>query len=325
MYDFMKEKMDLANFPTRIEKISFGDGYGVEIFVKREDLDEFVGSGNKARKLEYLLYDAKKDGADVVLTAGGIQSNHCRATAYFAKKIGLDAELFLFGESEFQGNLLLDGLLGAEINRITEEEYEDVMALMEKKTADLAGAGRKAYLIPPGGSSEVGLLGYASAVEEIMEWERQNADFDYVVTATGTVGTALGLEIGRRLFDRKFKTLAVNVTKRSPGAFAERVGKLVERFEERYGVGLGDLSVDVIDGYAGAAYAVPSDEDMRCIVDVARKDQIVLDPVYTSKAFNGMMDMIGKGEIPKGSRVLFLHTGGTFGLFSFTDALKRFV
>ena len=323
--DFMKEKLNLGHFPTPIEHMEYGKKYNVELFVKRDDLDEFIGSGNKARKLEYLLYDAQRLSCDIVLSAGGMQSNHCRATAYFSKKLGINVELFLFGEEKAQGNLLIDKLLGAKIHPITHEEYENVVQIMNKKKDELESIGHKVYVIPPGGSNAVGFLGYASAVQEISDWEKKHTNFDYVVSATGTAGTIAGLEIGKNMYDEKFKVIGINVTKRSSDDFNRKMSEELQKFNARYKTNIKEISPMVIDGYVGEDYAVPSSEDFEFIKKVALKEQIILDPVYTAKAFKGMISMVEKGEIKSGSRILFVHTGGTFGLFAFADKMKEFL
>ncbi len=325
MFDFMNEKLSLGRFPTPIEPMKYGEKYGVNLFVKRDDLDEFIGSGNKVRKLEYLLYDAKKLSCDVVLSAGGVQSNHCRATAYFSKKLGMDVELFLFGESELQGNFLIDKLLGAKIHSITYEEYENVAEIMNKRATELESTGRRAYVIPPGGSSAVGFLGYAAAVHEISNWEKAHGKFDYIVCATGTAGTIAGLEIGRLLYNEEFKVIGVNVTKRSQEDFHKIMSEELVAFNAKYKTEIKELNPIVVDGYVGEGYAIPSQEDFEIIRDVASKDQLIFDPVYTAKAFKGIISMIKKSEIPQNSRILFIHTGGTFGLFAFANQLENFL
>lgn len=325
MFDFVDEKLSLGRFPTPIERMKYGERYEVDLFVKRDDLDEFIGSGNKVRKLEYLLYDAKKLSCDVILSAGGVQSNHCRATAYFSKKLGMDVELFLFGESELQGNFLIDKLLGAKVHLITHEEYENIAEIMNKRARELESAGHRAYVIPPGGSSAVGFLGYVSAVREISNWEKEHGEFDYIVCATGTAGTIAGLEIGKVIYGKKFKVIGVNVTKRSQQNFHKIMSEELIAFNTRYKTNIKRLNPAVIDGYVGEGYAIPSHEDFEIIRDVALKDHLIFDPVYTAKAFKGVISMIKKGEIPRRSRILFIHTGGTFGLFAFAKQLEKFL
>ncbi len=325
MNDFMKEKLNLGRFPTPIERTKCAEEYDVELFIKRDDLDEFIGSGNKARKLEYLLYDAQRLSCDTVLSAGGMQSNHCRATAYFSKRLGMDVELFLFGEQEVQGNLLIDKLLGARIHPISHEEYENVMQMMNDRKKELESTGRKVYVIPPGGSNAIGFLGYASAVREISNWEEKHTNFDYVISATGTGGTIAGLEIGKSMYDEKFKVVGINVTKRSSSDFNKKISEELQKFNLRYEAHIKEIFPTIVDGYVGEDYAIPSSKDFDTIRELALKDQIVLDPVYTAKAFKGMLSMIDKGEIKHGSQILFIHTGGTFGLFAFAREISKFL
>ena len=322
MFDFLKDRLTLGIFPTPIERMNFGEKLGINLFVKRDDLDEFLGSGNKVRKLEYLLYEAKSLSCDTVLSAGGMQSNHCRATAYFAKRLEMEVELFLFGNSEVQGNLLIDRLLGARIHPITHEEYDDIEKIMEERATTLENAGHKVYVIPPGGSNATGLLGYASMVNELRDWEKRNLKFDYIVCATGTAGTISGLEIGKQMYGEKFKVLGINVTKKKSKEFKEKISTMVKDFNLKFGTNFEMQLPEVVDGYVGQDYAVASKEDFEIIKEVALSDHIILDPVYTAKAFKGMKDLVRKGMIPNGSNVLFVHTGGTFGIFAFAEQLK---
>ncbi len=326
MMDFLNEKLSLGIFPTPIEPMkNMSKELGVNLFLKRDDLDEFLGSGNKVRKLEYLLYEAKKGSCDVVLSAGGMQSNHCRATAYFSRRLGMEVELFLFGQSEMQGNLLIDKLLGAKVHPITHEEYANVMELMNARAKELEEAGQRAYVIPPGGSNATGLLGYASMTKELKEWEEKHVTFDYVVCATGTAGTIGGLELGKQIYDEKFQVLGINVTKKDAVQLEEKMKDLLNDFNSKYGTPFEVKVPEVVDGYVGQDYAVASDEDFNVIKEVALKDQVIFDPVYTAKAFKGMKDLIVKGKIPRGSNVLFIHTGGTFGLFAFAKQLQSYL
>ncbi len=326
MFDFFEKRLSLGIFPTPIEKLEkLSAELGVNLFLKRDDLDEFIASGNKVRKLEYLLYDAQEKGCDTVLTAGGMQSNHCRATVYLSKRLSMGIELFLFGKSELQGNLLIDKLLGAKIHAITKEEYEDVISLMEERAGELENEGHRAYIVPPGGSNAVGLLGYAKFVGEIAKWENKNEEFDYIICATGTGGTLGGLELGREIYDRNFESIGINVTKKNASDIEDKMKQMFEEFNVKFTTSFKVVNASVVDGYAGEDYAVPGEDDFHIIIDVALKEQVIFDPVYTAKAFKGMKDLIKQGRIRKGANVLFLHTGGTFGVFAFAQQLKKFV
>ncbi len=324
--NFLSKRLSLGIFPTPIESMrEVSKELGVNLFLKRDDLDEFLGSGNKVRKLEFLLYEAKNESCDVVLTAGGMQSNHCRATAYFSKRLGMDVELFLFGQSEMQGNLLIDKLLGANVHSITHEEYDHIMDVMSERANELKNSGKRPYIIPPGGSNATGLLGYAKMVEELKVWEERNTSFDYVVCATGTAGTIGGLELGKQIYEDDFKVLGINVTKINASQLEEKMKNLMKDFNTKYGTNFKLEVPKVVDGYVGQDYAVPSDEDFKVIREVALKEHVILDPVYTAKAFKGMEDLIKRGEIPQNSNVLFIHTGGTFGIFAFANQLKDYM
>ncbi len=326
MKDILERKLSLGRFPTPVEFMTNSSKeLGVNLYLKRDDLDEFIGSGNKVRKLEYLLYEAKVMECDTILSAGGMQSNHCRATTYFSKKLGMDVELFLFGKSELQGNLLIDKLLGAKIHPITSDEYTNVVELMNERANVLAKEGHKAYVIPPGGSNATGLLGYASMVGELEKWEEKNVKFDYVVCATGTAGTIGGLELGKQIYEEKFQVIGINVTKKSANTLEQKDADMLKEFNSKFNTSFDIRLPQIVDGYVGQDYAIASEKDFQVIKEVALKDQVIPDPVYTAKAFKGMKDLIEKGKNGRGSNVLFIHTGGTFGIFAFADQLKIYL
>lgn len=307
-------RLDLAFKPTPVQHLKrLSKEYGFELYVKRDDLTELVGSGNKIRKLEYLFADALRKGATTILTCGGVQSNHARATAYVARRFGLRVVLFLRrgGEKE-SGNYLLDRLLGAEIVEVTEEEYEKIDEVFEEYKGILERKGERVYVIPEGGSNSLGALGYFNAVLELNE-QQNLEEFDAVVCAVGSGGTLAGLVAGLSFLGLKLKVLGVNVTKRPASFFVEKVKELVSGMKE-YGLQLNvsELNFEVTDEFQGPAYAVPSDEDIAIIKEVATKEALILDPVYTAKAFRGMLQTYENS----GKKVLFVHTGGLFGIFA---------
>lgn len=308
-------RLNLAQKPTPIEFLKrASDEFGFEIWVKRDDLTEMVGSGNKVRKLEFLLADALSKKCDTVFTCGGIQSNHARATAYFSIKLGMFPVLFLRKSDEFvfNGNYFIDHLLGAEIVEITPEEYERIDEIFEEKKEEYEKKGRKVYIIPEGGSNPLGALGYYHAVFEIRD-QMDLEEFDAVFSALGSGGTIAGLASGLSLLEKKPHLVGINVTKRSKDLFYERIERIVEGMKEM-GIHVEKLDYEVVDDFSGPAYAVPSEDDVEMIEKMAKLEGIILDPVYTGKAFRGMVEMM-KGS---GKKVLFVHTGGLFGLFAQT-------
>lgn len=308
-------KLNLAQKPTPIEFLKRASNeFGFEIWVKRDDLTEMVGSGNKVRKLEFLLADALSKKCDIVFTCGGIQSNHARATAYFAKKLGMFPVLFLRKSDEFvfNGNYFINKLLGAEIIEITAKEYEKIDILFEEKKREYEKNGRKVYIIPEGGSNSLGALGYYHAVFE-MQRQIDLEEFDVIFSALGSGGTIAGLAAGLSLLRKKPHLIGVNVTKRLKEFFYERISSIIEDMKKMK-IHVEKLDYEIIDEFSGPDYAVPSKSDVEVIKTIAKLEGIVLDPVYTGKAFRGMIEVMKDS----GKKVLFIHTGGLFGLFAQT-------
>ena len=298
---------------------------GVELLVKRDDLTGVELSGNKVRKLEFLLADARHKGADVVLTCGGAQSNHCRATAIAATRVGMRALLFLRTADParpppVEGNILLDRLVGAEVRWITPEQYRARAEVMAAAAAELRAGGAAPYVIPEGGSNALGSWGYVRAVEELAAQlaALPPARRTTIVYAAGSGGTGAGLILGTRLCGLDAPVVGFNVCDdrdyfvRVIGdicAEAVRAWRLDVRFDRA-------RDVEIVDGYVGAGYAQSRPEELALLRDVARAEGIVLDPVYTGKAFFGLVTELGKrGPGAFGDRIIFVHTGGIFGLF----------
>ena len=216
-----------------------------------------------------------------------------------------------------EGNLFLDRLVGAEIRFITPEDYSNVNAIMEEIAEELQADGRKPYVIPEGASNPVGTFGYTRAAQEIGEQMGQHGGpFDVVITATGSGGTLGGLLMGKKVFDLSFQPMGINVCD-SAEYFQDRIQNMLDEMIDAY-----DLNVEIereeivlIDGYVGEGYAISRPEELTFMSDVARMEGIVLDPVYTGKAMFGLRDQIRQGRFSRGQRILFIHTGGIYGLF----------
>lgn len=319
-------RVPLARTPTPLEPLPrLSARLGVELLCKRDDLTGAELSGNKVRKLEFLLADAQARGADTVITCGGAQSNHCRATAVAAARLGLRSRLLLRVEDPrnppaAEANILLDRLVGAEIRWVSRDEYRRRQELFAEEAAALERAGRRPYVIPEGGSNALGSWGYVAAVEELARDLRALPDPDKPVTlvyAAGSGGTGAGLILGARLLGLRGRIVGFNVCD-DRAYFVQAIGNIVDDAIRTWSLPLSfarDRDVDIIDGYVGRGYSQSRPEELALLRDVARAEAIILDPVYTGKAFYGMTQELARDPRAFGDRIVFLHTGGIFGLF----------
>ena len=323
------EKIDIARLPTPITKLTrlselFG---GPDIYIKRDDLTGLAVSGNKVRKLEFSAGLALKNGCDTLITCGGLQSNHCRATAAVAALLGLKSHLVLVGEKPEppQGNVLINLMMGAEITYLPGQDLDGLTEAMNRIAAGYEAKGNKPFIIPMGASDATGALGYVNAVVEMTgQFAEMNFIPDDIIVATGSGGTQAGLVIGRALFGLTSRIQAVNV-RCDEKHFVEEITKIMDEFEAGHGVDLASARKDIslIDGYVGDGYALCRPEVLRFIARVARTEGILLDPVYTGKAMYGLYREIEKGNFKKGQKVLFIHTGGAFSLFKWAERFSR--
>jgi D-cysteine desulfhydrase len=331
----MIRRLVLAHLPTPlVSPRRLGDRLGVDLWIKRDDATGGAEAGNKIRKLEYLLADAVARGADTVVTCGGLQSNHARATALCAAALGMRALLFLRttdpdldtsrpseGDARragIDGNVLLDRMAGAEIRLITAAQYRARNALMDEAAAELADAGRRPYVIPEGGSNGLGALGYVEAMREV---RRQldlglagGAPFDVIIHACGSGGTAAGVALGaaKHAVAPEVRPMAVCDDAPTFEAIIARIVSEARALDPELGPPA-KLLVD--DRAKGPAYAVSTPEQRARITFAARLSGLVFDPVYTGKALSGLWDLCESGAL-RGKRVLFLHTGGLPGLLA---------
>lgn len=315
------KSLRLAITPTPLEKLRdiplIPSGY--KIFVKRDDLTGFGLSGNKVRKLEFLAYEALKKKADALITCGGFQSNHVRATALVSAQLGLKSFLVLFGEEapQIEGNLFLDKLCGAEIRFIPFSEYGNVDKIMEEISEELKSKGRNPYIIPEGGSNPLGVWGYIRASFEMKKQiAKLNLKTNTIITALSSAGTYCGLFLGAKLSGWKTEIVGINI-RFLPSYPAEKIYSLLEKTIAQYRlkVKFKEKEIKVIEGYVGEGYALNKVEKLEFIKDFISQTGMLLDPVYTGKAMFGLVDMMKKGEFSKNKDVIFLHTGGGFGLF----------
>jgi D-cysteine desulfhydrase len=298
------DRLEIHMKPTPIQQLNDG------LFIKRDDRTGFLLGGNKIRKLEYLLKAALDSRAKRVMTCGGVQSNHARATAFAAKELGLEVSLLLRGElSEVrQGNLLLNSVIGADIRTISHEEWENKDQIMQEWADELGST----YVIPEGGSNALGSWGYASALEEI----QAQGSFDHIFHATGSGGTAAGLLAGRAVVNSDVQLHTINVCD-DESYFKERIFGILDQFEEDYQLTVSRENFHIHDGFFGEGYAMASDQLISQIKSLCSDTGILLDPVYTGKAFFGMQEVMKREKIS--GKVLFLHTGGAFANFAYSE------
>jgi len=309
-------RLQFAHLPTPIESLDrlSEELGGPRILVKRDDQTGLAFGGNKTRKLEFLVAEARDQGARMLISAGAIQSNHCRQTAAAAARFGFDCTLVLTGDDPKQpsANILLDRLLGSKIVNVADRKDRDRVL---QETYDRAVAeGRKPYLVPYGGSSPTGALGYAFAMEEFI---KQNVKADWIVFGTSSGGTHAGLVLGKRLFSYEGQVLGISIDE-SAAWLQEHVSKLAsdtsELLTER--IEFDPAEVLANDNYCRAGYGVLTDAEREAVGLFARKEGLLIDPVYTGRAAAGMIDLIRKGFFKKNETVLFWHTGGQPALFA---------
>lgn len=312
-------RIKLANLPTKIERLNrLSEQLGKNIYIKRDDQTGMEFSGNKIRKLEYCLAEALDKNCDYLITCGSIQSNHCRATAAAAAKLGLGVYLVLKGDenTSVEGNLFFDKMLGAEIKFVTGEEYKNKRTeIMESIKDELEKKGYKPYIIPEGASNGVGSLGYVNAMEEILEQEKEmGIKFDAIAVTVGSGGTYSGLYYGNRINNNSAVVYGFNITE-TKEHFQRVVIKLLEEISQYTGrkIDVAMDDIDIIDGYVGRGYALSRPEEIEFLSYLAKLEGLILDPVYTGKAMYGLVEEIKKGTFDKHENILFVHTGGIFG------------
>lgn len=321
----------LVTAPTPLQPLqrlraALGDR-GPRLWIKRDDLTGLALGGNKARKLEYLVADARASGADVLVTVGAAQSNHARQTAAAAAAVGLDAVLVLRvppgADAAYRasGNVLLDRIFGARLVLVdeTRDDPHPERAAADDVIAELRSQGRRPYLIPSGGSTPVGALGYVEAFAEIAGAE---PSFDTIVLATGSGGTQAGLLAGAGLLTGTAPRIeGIAVSPDADELAAEVAGLTAQTLSLLGGASGASADVRIDSRYVGPGYGVVTDGGIEAIGLFARTEGIVLDPVYTGKAAAALIDGIRSGRFDGDGDVLFLHTGGAPALFAHEQTL----
>lgn len=335
-------KLSLAQTPTPLRLLKRASKHlgGPNIWLKCDDLTGSTLTGNKVRKLEFLLADALSKGADTIITCGGLQSNHCRATAMACAQLGLKCILILRDNSPSQGprkmeqgNILLDQLFGADIKIIDTTHYQNRLPeLFKWFEAACIKDGSTPYSIPTGASNGVGVWGYLSAFEELKkDFVTYDIQPEYIVCASGSGGTQAGLTLGAHLSQLPMLVYGVAVCD-SAKYFDDKIRKDIEHWRELYFSNT-DVSVDFLDGvlksmpirtldkYIGPGYGLAYDDMMITLKWLAQTEGVLLDPVYTGKAFHAMASEIKNGVFSQAKDIVFLHTGGSFGVFPYADQL----
>ena len=312
-------RFSLFRKPTVLEKLErISDELGVEVYVKRDDAIEFAMGGNKVRKLEFIVGEAKAMGCDTLVTVGAVHSNHARTTAAAARKAGLNVHLVLWPKNyEVKGNLLLDMLYGAEITFVNSRE--EALEKLDFVAEEIRRKGAKPYVIPMGGAIPTGVLGYVEAAFEIAEQvEKMGVKPKYIIHASGSGGTQAGLILGSKLAKLNAKVIGIDIIGK-PG-LQQKILELARETAEKYGfkaiVGLEDV---IVYDYSFGGYGVLSKKIIKIMFDVGRTEGLLLDPVYTAKAFAGLTDLVRKGVIERGSQVIFIHTGGYPIIFQYGE------
>ncbi|HEY8610037.1 MAG TPA: D-cysteine desulfhydrase [Roseomonas sp.] len=323
-------RIRLGHLPTPLEPMENLSKHlgGPKLWIKRDDCTGLSSGGNKTRKLEYLMADARAQGADTIITQGATQSNHARQTAAAAAKLGFECHILLEDRTGYtdaaytqSANVLMDKLHGAIVSR--RPGGADMQSEMEALAVDLRKSGKRPYVIPGGGSNPVGALGYVgAALELVAQAAAMDLRIDHVVHATGSAGTQAGLVAGLVALNSGIPVLGIGV--RAPREKQEsNVLALAQRTADHLGLPTGTVRAEHVRAncdYVGQGYGIPTQGMVEAVKLLAEKEGILLDPVYSGKGMAGLIDLIGKGHFKPEENVVFIHTGGAVGLFGYPEA-----
>ena len=320
-------KYDLGFLPTPVHSLSKLSLKYPEynLFIKRDDQTGLASGGNKTRKLEYLIHDAVKNNCEIILTAGAQQSNHCRQTAAACSIAGMECHLLLGGTKpdKFEGNLLLSSLLGAKIHFTGESRKGENMNSLK---TELEKSGKKSYIIPYGGSNITGALGFVNAIKELKDQLiEQKLNIDYIFFASSSGGTQAGMILGSDLFNFDIEFYPINIDKENNTEISLEKnilniindGKKILNIKKNYQL----EDIKLIRKYDKDGYGVVTEKEVSSIKELAITEGIILDPVYTGRAFYGMLDYLNKKRLKLNSNILFWHTGGLPSIFHYADKL----
>jgi len=318
----------LANLPTPLHRLlHLEESLGLkEIWIKRDDLTGLSFGGNKTRKLEYVVGKAMEDNADTLVTIGALQSNHCRQTAAAAAVAGLRCILILAGEEPdvYEGNLLLDMLLGAELKFFPDDDFHSLSERLDTIIGTLQELGLKPHRIPAGAAYPLGSLAYVKAMEEVkLQFDEVDSSPDRIILASGTAGTIAGMLAGAQLMEMQPEIIAVTVMDDAE-RHREKVNDLLAEMQREYDFipdSTPDFTVD--DRFLGEGYSLMSDGVKSSIEMFAKMDAILLDPVYTGRAAMALIRMALAGEIESDEKILFWHTGGTPSVFTESSSFMQ--
>ena len=333
--------MNLAKFPRRgyvttptpvefLPNFSRALGAGINVYIKRDDMLPGAAGGNKTRKLDFCIADALEQGADTIITCGAVQSNHCRLTLAWAVKEGLDCHLVLEERvkgsysPDASGNNFLFQLLGVKSITVV-PGGTDMMGAMKDLAAKLAATGKKPYVIPGGASNPLGALGYVRCAEELLQQLfEMRLNIDHMVVPSGSAGTHGGIIAGIIGNNANIPVTGIGVN-RSKAVQENAVHTLANQTLALIGAQTTAPADKVVafDDYVGPGYSLPTDAMVEAVKLLARTESILLDPVYSGKAMSGLMDLARKGYFPKGSNVLFLHTGGSPALYAYLPTFRQ--
>jgi D-cysteine desulfhydrase family pyridoxal phosphate-dependent enzyme len=322
-------RCSLGFFPTHLVEMKRLSGRlgGPHLWIKRDDLSGLAFGGNKTRKLEFLMAEALTNRCDAVITAGAAQSNHCRQTAAAAAALGLNCHLALGGSppEASNGNLLLDQLLGATIHWCGSRRKGEGLIELEK---NLTSSGLRTYVIPYGGSNVVGAAGFAAAMVELdAQLTEAGIHPAAIVFASSSGGTQAGLMAGKLVTESEVRLLGIRIDKDEPGedSFDSQIASLANQLAQRLDLPEGFTPADIVlnSDYTGAGYGIVSDLEREAIRLVAQTEGILLDPVYTGRAFGALLDLLERHEFGSQEHVVFWHTGGAPALFSYAETLAE--
>lgn len=321
-------KLCLAQTPTPLQSLNRLSEVigGPRIWVKRDDLTGCTVSGNKVRKLEFLLSQAIEKGADTIITCGGVQSNHCRATAILGAQLGLKVHLILRGEEpegQSSGNLFLDQLAGATISHYPVAEYKKLPELFQQWELHYSALGDTPFSIPTGASNGTGAWGYIACAKELADdFQEHQISPSLITCATGSGGTQAGLTLGAELFNLSAPVLGIAVCD-DEAYFQQKVREDMQAWKDEYQqqLDITQLNIHVNAEHIGSGYAKATPEVFDTIKSLAKMEGLILDPVYSGKAFHGLVQEIKAGHYSNAQDIVFIHTGGLFGLLAQRDQL----